>query len=159
VNRTSFKARVLTSGLLVATMLTVVTGAATGGPASAAAKKLPPYVVGVPMPMTGAEAQAGTQIFNAEKMAAALVNKHGGVLGHQIKLIEQDDACDAGTAVNAANLLVSKGVQAIVGGYCSGATLPVEPIIARAGIPYGQQPRTDDRWVPQRLLDRPVRVG
>lgn len=117
-------------------MLTVVTGAATGGPASAAAKKLPPYVVGVPMPMTGAEAQAGTQIFNAEKMAAALVNKHGGVLGHQIKLIEQDDACDAGTAVNAANLLVSKGVQAIVGGYCSGATLPVEPIIARAGIPY-----------------------
>ena len=69
-------------------------------------------------------------------LAAQQINKHGGVLGHQIKLIEQDDACDAGTAVNAANLLVSKGVQAEVGGYCSGATLPAEPIIARAGIPY-----------------------
>jgi ABC-type branched-subunit amino acid transport system substrate-binding protein len=86
--------------------------------------------------MTGAEAQAGTQIYNAELMAAQQLNAHGGVLGHQIKLIEEDDACDAGTAVNAANLLVSKGVQAEVGGYCSGATLPVEPIIARAGIPY-----------------------
>ena len=131
----NFKARILTSGLLVATMFTVAAGAASG-PASGAAKKLSPYLVGVPMPMTGAEAQAGTQIFNAELMAAQQVNKTGGVLGHPIKLIEQDDACDAGTAVNAANKLVSENVQAIVGGYCSGATLPVEPIIARAGIPY-----------------------
>lgn len=136
VIKTKFKARLLTSGLLVAAMFTVVVGASTAGPASAAAKKLTPYLVGVPMPMTGAEAQAGTQIFDAESMAAQQVNKHGGVLGHPIKLLEQDDACDAGTAVNAANLLVSKGVQAIVGGYCSGAALPVEPIIARAKIPY-----------------------
>jgi ABC-type branched-subunit amino acid transport system substrate-binding protein len=117
-------------------MLIVVTGASTGGPASAAAKKLSPYLVGVPLPMTGAEAQAGTQVYDAELMAAQEINKKGGVLGHQIKLMEADDACDAGTAVNAANLLVSKGVQAEVGGYCSGATLPAEPIIAKAGIPY-----------------------
>lgn len=117
-------------------MLTVVSGTTSVNPASAATMKKSPYLVGVPMPMTGAEAQAGTQIFNAEKLAAAMINAHGGVLGHPIKLIEQDDACDAGTAVNAANLLVSKGVKAIVGGYCSGATLPVEPIISRAGIPY-----------------------
>ncbi|MBW4077520.1 MAG: branched-chain amino acid ABC transporter substrate-binding protein [Acidobacteria bacterium] len=134
MNRNSFKARILASGVVVAGMLTVVTGA-TGGAASAAAKSSP-YLIGVPMPMTGAEAQAGTQIYNAELMAAQQINKKGGVLGHQLKLIEQDDACDAGTAVNAANLLVSKGVQAEVGGYCSGATLPAEPIIARAGIPY-----------------------
>ena len=131
----TYRARILTSGLLAVTMLTVVSGA-TSGPASAAAKKLSPYLVGVPMPMTGAEAQAGTQIYNAELMAAQRVNKNGGVLGHPIKLIEQDDACDAGTAVNAANKLVSENVQAIVGGYCSGATLPVEPIIARANLPY-----------------------
>lgn len=116
-------------------MLTVVAGVSTGGVASGATKKSP-YLVGVPMPMTGAEAQAGTQIYDAELMAAQKINKNGGVLGHKIKLIEEDDACDAGTAVNAANLLVSKGVQAEVGGYCSGATLPAEPIIAKAGIPY-----------------------
>ncbi len=136
MNRKSFKARILTSGVLVVGMLTVVTTVSSVGAASGATKKLAPYLVGVPMPMTGAEAQAGTQIYNAELMAAQQLNAHGGVLGHQIKLIEEDDACDAGTAVNAANLLVSKGVQAEVGGYCSGATLPVEPIIARAGIPY-----------------------
>lgn len=129
------KSRVLTAGLLVTGVLTIAAGVSASGVASAA-KKLSPYLVGVPMPMTGAEAEAGTQIYNAEAMAAQFLNHHGGVLGHQIKLLEQDDACDAGTAVNAANLLVSKGVQAYVGGYCSGATLPAEPIIARAGIPY-----------------------
>src|SRR5664280_2012591 len=121
---------------MVTAMLTVVAGVSTGGLASAATKKLSPYLVGVPLPTTGAEAQGGSQVYNAMLMAAQQINKNGGVLGHQIKLVEQDDACDAGTAVNAANLLVSKGVQAEVGGYCSGATLPAEPIIARAGIPY-----------------------
>lgn len=135
MTRNSFRARILTSGLLVVGMLTVVTSVSSSVAASGASK-LKPYLVGVPMPMTGAEAQAGTQIFRAELMAAQQINKNGGVLGHKIKLIEQDDACDAGTAVNAANLLVSKGVKAEVGGYCSGATLPAEPIISRAGIPY-----------------------
>lgn len=136
MNRNSFKARILTSGVVIAGMLTVATGATSSAAASAAPKKLSPYLIGVPMPMTGAEAQAGTQIFNAESLAAQQINKKGGVLGHQLKLIEQDDACDAGTAVNAANLLVSKGVQAVVGGYCSGAALPIEPIISRAHIPF-----------------------
>lgn len=136
MNRSSHKARILTAGLLVASMATIVAGVSGGGLASAAKKTPSPYLVGVPMPMTGAEAQAGTQIYDAELMAAQAINKAGGVLGHKIKLMEQDDACDAGTAVNAANLLVSKGVKAEVGGYCSGATLPAEPIISRAGIPY-----------------------
>lgn len=127
-------------------MATVVAGVSGGGLASAAKKTPSPYLVGVPMPMTGAEAQAGTQIYDAELMAAQAINRAGGVLahkvkghmvgGHKIKLMEQDDACDAATAVNAANLLVSKGVKAIVGGYCSGAALPVEPIISKAGLPY-----------------------
>jgi branched-chain amino acid transport system substrate-binding protein len=129
-------------------MFTAVVGISGVSIASGAAKPKPlaPYLVGVPMPMTGAEAQAGTQIYDAELMAAQAINKAGGlgrhkvkghlVKGHMIKLNEQDDACDAGTAVNAANLLVSKGVQAEVGGYCSGATLPAEPIISKAGIPY-----------------------
>lgn len=135
MNRKSFGLRVIASGLLVAGMLTVAASVSTVT-AAGAAKKLPPYLIGVPMPMTGAEAQAGTQIYNAELMAAQQINKHGGVLGHPIKLLEQDDACDAGTAVNAVNLLVSKGVKAFVGGYCSGSVLPTEPIISRAGLPY-----------------------
>ena len=111
---------------------------ASSAPASAAASGAAAsgtYLVGVPEPMTGAQAQSGTEIFNAIKLAADQVNSAGGVLGKKIVLNEQDDACDPQTSVNAANKLVSLGVQAIVGGYCSSATLPAEPIYSRAGIP------------------------
>ena len=57
------------------------------------------------------------------------------MLGHKIVLREEDDACDPQTSVNAANKLVSLGVQAMVGGYCSSAAQPAEAIYARAGIP------------------------
>lgn len=85
MNRNSFKARILTSGVVIAGMLTVATGATVGGAASASAKSSP-YLIGVPMPMTGAEAQAGTQIFNAESLAAQQINKKGGVLGHRTEV-------------------------------------------------------------------------
>jgi ABC-type branched-subunit amino acid transport system substrate-binding protein len=85
--------------------------------------------------MTGAEASAGSEIFKAEALAASQINAAGGVLGHKIVLNEQDSACDPTTAVNAANLLVSKRVNAIVGEYCSSAAVPEEPIYNRAGLP------------------------
>jgi branched-chain amino acid transport system substrate-binding protein len=110
------------------------------------------YVVGVPMPMTGAEAQSGTEIFDAEQLAADQINAAGGVLGKKIVLKEQDDACDPQTSVNAANKLVSEGVQAITGGYCSSAALPAEPIYARAGIP-DLQPSANSTALTQQHLN------
>jgi len=93
------------------------------------------YLVGVSEPVTGAEAEAGTEIWDGELLAVDNVNAAGGVLGHKIALQEEDDACDPQTSVNAANKLVSLGVQAMVGGYCSSAAQPAEAIYARAGIP------------------------
>jgi branched-chain amino acid transport system substrate-binding protein len=93
------------------------------------------YLVGASEPMTGAEAEAGTEIYNGLLLAVGKVNASGGVLGEKIKLVEEDDACDPQTSVNAANKLVSLGVKAMVGGYCSSAAQPAEPIYARAGIP------------------------
>lgn len=113
--------------------LVVGTCAAAVMPAGAATSSS--YLVGVSEPVTGAEAQAGTEIFDGELLAADAVNAAGGVLGHQIVLKEQDDACDPQTSVNAANKLVSEGVQAMVGGYCSSAAQPAESIYSRAGIP------------------------
>ena len=117
----------ITGALVVGTCAAAVlpAGAATSGS----------YLVGVSEPVTGAEAQAGTEIFDGELLAADAVNAAGGVLGHQIVLKEQDDACDPQTSVNAANKLVSEGVQAMVGGYCSSAAQPAESIYSRAGIP------------------------
>ena len=105
---------------------------ATAAPALAAS----PYVVGVPLPETGAEAAMGTDMFQAMKLAAAQINAQGGVLGHKIQLIEEDSACDPQTSVNAANKLVALKVQAVVGTYCSSAALPAEPIFERAGLPF-----------------------
>ena len=101
------------------------------------------YKVGVPMPETGPNAQAGTEIFDAEQLAADQINAKGGVLGHKIQLYEQDTACEAQTGASADAKLVSLGVQAFVGNYCSGAALPGEPIVARAGLP-NLQPSAND---------------
>lgn len=114
---------------------TVPSSGSSGTTAASSANSGGTYLVGVPIAETGPNAQAGTEIFDAEKLAADQINANGGVLGHKIVLNEQDDACTAQTSVAAANKLVSLGVKAVVGGYCSGASLPAEPIYSRAGIP------------------------
>lgn len=115
------------------------TAAAQQSAAATAAPTVAPtagtYLVGVPIPQTGSEAQSGTTIFNGIKLATDQINAAGGVLGQQIVLSPQDDACDPQTSTNAANKLVSLGVQAVVGAYCSSAALPAIPIYERAGIP------------------------
>lgn len=92
--------------------------------------------IGVPVPLSGSSANAGTDILNGAKLAAAKVNATGGVLGMQIELVPEDDACDAQTAVQAAQKLVDAGVVAVAGGYCSSAALPELTTFHRAGIPY-----------------------
>jgi ABC-type branched-subunit amino acid transport system substrate-binding protein len=92
--------------------------------------------IGVPVPLSGSSANAGTDIVNGAKLAAARINATGGVLGKQIELVPEDDACDAQTAVQAAQKLVDAGVVAVAGGYCSSAALPELTTFHRAGIPY-----------------------
>src|SRR5699024_10890585 len=63
------------------------------------------------------------------------INDAGGIDGRDLELVTEDDACDATTAASAANKLVTEGVLASVGGYCSGATQPTLPIFGEANIP------------------------
>ncbi len=125
--------KVLTAGLLCAGLAGLSIVVESSGVATAASKSK--FVIGVPLPMTGAEAASGAEIFKAEELAASQINATGGILGHKVTLIEEDSACDATTAANAANLLVTKHVNAIVGEYCTGDALPEEPIFSRAGLP------------------------
>lgn len=92
--------------------------------------------VGVEVPTTGSEATYGQDMYNAAAIARDEINAHGGVLGKKIQLIVGDDACDPQQAVNAASKLVSQKVVAVVGGYCSGATVPVLKIYGDAHIPF-----------------------
>src|SRR5260370_17353118 len=76
--------------------LAVLAGVAPGSAQSQTIK------IGVPVPLSGSSANAGTDILNGAKLAAARVNAAGGVVGKQIALVPEDDARDAQTAAQAA---------------------------------------------------------
>lgn len=107
---------------------------ATGTVVAHAANKT--VLIGVQVPVTGPQATYGKDMFNAVQLAANYINSHGGINGKMVKLTVGDSACDPQEAVNAASKLVSKGVAAVVGGYCSGATLPTLTVYGESNIPF-----------------------
>jgi branched-chain amino acid transport system substrate-binding protein len=115
---------------------TLLATAACGSSSSTGNNQSSTYVVGVVAALTGSEASADAGMVRAIELAADQANASGGVLGHKIVLQEQDEACSPPTAVNAANKLIELGVKAVVGSFCSGAALVMEPIYARANIPF-----------------------
>ncbi|KRC63048.1 branched-chain amino acid ABC transporter substrate-binding protein [Agromyces sp. Root81] len=94
-----------------------------------------PIKIGMLAPFSGSESAFGVYMQNGAQLAVNEINAAGGVLGRDLELLVEDDACDATTAVSGANKLVTDGIVASVGGYCSGATLPTLPIFDEAGIP------------------------
>ena len=80
-------------------------------------------VIGVLVPTSGSEAYYGQDMFQSYQLAVGEINEAGGILGRQLKLFQADDGCDANMASSAASRIVSEGVDFVVGGYCSGATI------------------------------------
>ena len=80
-------------------------------------------VIGVLSPTSGSEAYYGNDMLQSYQLAVDEINAAGGVLGRNLALYHADDACDANTASQAAAKIVSQGVDFVVGGYCSGATI------------------------------------
>lgn len=67
-------------------------------------------------PLTGARANAGQGMVMGASEALKVINDNGGVLGHKVKLVTQDDASDPGDAIPAAEKEISSDhVVAIVG--------------------------------------------
>ena len=93
-------------------------------------------LVGVQAPTTGSEATYGTDMVNAVQVAVDEINAEGGLLGQQVELVVGDSGCDPQQSVNAASKLASQDVVGVVGGYCSGATLPTLKIYGDANIPF-----------------------
>lgn len=93
-------------------------------------------LIGIQVPTTGSEATYGQDMYNAAELAAEELNAEGGVLGKEIRLVNGDSACDPQQSVNAAGNLVSRDVLGIVGGYCSGATLPTLKTYGDEGLPF-----------------------
>jgi branched-chain amino acid transport system substrate-binding protein len=91
--------------------------------------------IGMVAPLSGSQNMYGDYMKNAAEMAVDELNAAGGVLGKTVELITADDACDPTQAASAAQKLITDGVVASVGGYCSGSTLPTLSIFHNAGIP------------------------
>lgn len=92
-------------------------------------------LIGIMVPTTGSEATYGKDMENAIKLAVEEVNAKGGLLGKKVVTTTGDDGCDPQMGSAAASKLVSSDVVAVVGGYCSGATLPTLKIFADAKVP------------------------
>jgi branched-chain amino acid transport system substrate-binding protein len=81
-------------------------------------------------PLTGPYAADGNDIKNGVLAAIEVMNPEMGALG-PVTLQAEDDACDPRQAVAAANKLINEKVTAVIGAYCSSATIPAsEPLIA-----------------------------
>jgi branched-chain amino acid transport system substrate-binding protein len=86
-------------------------------------------------PLTGPRADLGAAMVQGSKLALQVINADGGVLGHQVKLDQQDDVSDPADAVPAADKEINTDhAVAIVGTIVQTAPV-VLPLAARAGIP------------------------
>jgi len=90
--------------------------------------------IGTAGPMTGQYATFGEQMKNGAEMAVIDINAAGGVLGKQLELVVEDDACDPKQAVAVANKAASDGVVFMAGHFCSGSSIPASKVYEEEDI-------------------------
>src|ERR1700693_4147074 len=78
--------------------------------------------LGVAGAHSGDLASYGLPTVKAAEIVVKEINATGGVLGKQVELLVEDDACKPEVATNTATKLVSRQADAIIGHICSGAT-------------------------------------
>ncbi len=95
-----------------------------------------PYVVGAVLSLTGTYAGLGQPEKNTIDMEVERINAAGGVNGHPIKVVIEDDATDPAKAQAATvRLIEQEKVLAIIGATGTGQTMAMRADIDRAGIP------------------------
>jgi branched-chain amino acid transport system substrate-binding protein len=78
--------------------------------------------IGVAGPHSGDLASYGIPTVRAAELVVKEINANGGVLGKNVELVIEDDVCKPEVSTNSATKLVGKGVHAVIGHICSGAT-------------------------------------
>lgn len=96
-----------------------------------------PYVVGAFVSVSGPNAPLGTPERDTLLMMEEKINFGGGINGHPLKLIIEDDGSDNTNAVKAAKKLIEQDkVCAIIGSSGTGPTMAVAPITEAAAVPH-----------------------
>ncbi len=121
--------------------------------------------IAVAGPMTGQYATFGEQMKNGAEMAVKDINAAGGVLGENLKLFVEDDACDPKQAVAVANKAGSEGVVFVAGHFCSGSSIPASKVYEEENIiqisPASTNPKLTDEggWNVFRVCGRDDQQG
>ena len=97
---------------------------------AAAPVKAEDIKIAVVGPMTGPVATIGEQQKRGAEAAAAAINAAGGVMGRNIQIVVEDDACDPKQAVAVANLIVGLQIKFVAGHACSGSSIPAADVYA-----------------------------
>lgn len=104
--------------------------------ASTAALAADPIKIGLSGPYTGGSSPMGVSMRDGARMAAAEINKAGGVLGRQIQLVERDDEAKNERGVQVAQELINRErVVATVGFINTGVALAAQRFYENAKIP------------------------
>lgn len=94
-----------------------------------------PIKIGFIGPLTGDAAAYGEPARNVTRIAVDEINAAGGIDGRMLEVIYEDGKCNGPDAVGAAQKLINvDGVKVIIGGFCSGESLAVEPVTTAAGV-------------------------
>lgn len=95
-----------------------------------------PYKIGVVISLTGPYAGLGEPEKAALEMERDRINAAGGVNGHPIELILEDDATDEAKATAAAAKLIGQDkVVALIGATGTGQTMAMRGDVDKAGVP------------------------
>lgn len=142
-----------------------VIGVMTAGLVFAGTSARAEISIAVAGPMTGQYATFGEQMKNGAEMAVKDINAAGGVLGEQLKLFVEDDACDPKQAVAVANKAGSEGVVFVAGHFCSGSSIPASKVYEEENIiqisPASTNPKLTDEggWNVFRVCGRDDQQG
>lgn len=108
----------------------------TDGETTGTASPKEPYRIGAVLSLTGTYAGLGAPEKNTLEMEAERINAAGGVDGHPIEIVYEDDTTDAAKAQAAAvRLIEQEKVIAIIGATGTGQSMAMRSDIERARIP------------------------
>jgi branched-chain amino acid transport system substrate-binding protein len=131
-------------------LITAIATVACAGGAAPQSQASPgaPIKIGLLTSLTGNYAPLGTNDKLAAQQMVDAVNAKGGVAGHHIDLIIEDDQSNPTQTIISYNKLIDEGVVAIEGPPQSTAELALKPIVGQKKIPDVSVGASDDQVIP-----------
>jgi branched-chain amino acid transport system substrate-binding protein len=106
-------------------------------PSASADAETDVITIGLFLPLGAAVGGFGLSAVDGAELAVEQINAAGGIDGHSLELLVQDNGCNTSDGANAVQKLLSEEPKpvALIGGLCSDSTLAALPIAKRHRIP------------------------